>query len=273
VNQNGAISAGTNVTVDGASGLLDFNNYSANLHSLTLTNGAHATAAALQSPTVAVTSGLLNATSIVGDSLTIGSHSAAAKVAGSLRVPFADSGESLQIDTQFVPAANSSSIPEPIASERPAAVAPPAADVSLSDSSSSIVGDAFVSTSQVVSSAAGSESELPRQDPPVMRLLVNAASTAPQSSLDSPIIRRERLAGDEAIVALLNARPRVSDDASDSRKVRHLALQAIVAECESALADGREFARLTAGHARKQDRPTAKAVATRDLSGNILTDR
>jgi hypothetical protein len=79
LSQNNAISAGTKVTLDG--GTLNYNGYAQNLGDLTLTNGGSVNAGAIDNPasTVSVGSGsTLTATSIVCDSLVIGSSGGAA---------------------------------------------------------------------------------------------------------------------------------------------------------------------------------------------------
>jgi hypothetical protein len=176
---------------------LDFNNYSANLHSLTLTNGAHATAAALQSPTVAVTSGLLDATSIVGESLTIGASSAAAKVAGNPRVPSAEIADVPPIDKTPSPAENASFLE----------TAPPSL---LNDSKS-------VSNWQIVFAA-----QIPEVTPP----LHQAAKSAPipQPPLAPRVVQHQNSPVPQADPPTLN---QSFSTLSPIQSVRHLALRSL----------------------------------------------
>jgi hypothetical protein len=70
INRNDAISASTNVTVDG--GILDFNGKSSTIGNLVLKNNGNAVVTSIKNATTTVASGTLTATSIVCDSLTIG---------------------------------------------------------------------------------------------------------------------------------------------------------------------------------------------------------
>jgi subtilisin-like proprotein convertase family protein len=70
IDRNNAISASTNVTVDG--GTLDFNGNSSTIGNLVLQNNGIAIVNAINNATTKVTSGTLAATSIICDTLTIG---------------------------------------------------------------------------------------------------------------------------------------------------------------------------------------------------------
>ena len=76
LNRDDAISAGTKVTVAG--GALNFNGHADEIGDLTLTAGGHVHATAIHNTTTTVASGTLTATSIVCDTLIIGSPSGAA---------------------------------------------------------------------------------------------------------------------------------------------------------------------------------------------------
>jgi hypothetical protein len=75
VNQNNAIAAGAAVTIDG--GVLNYNGHSETIGNLIMKNGGQATVTAINNTTTTVESGTLTATSIVCDTLTIGSASGA----------------------------------------------------------------------------------------------------------------------------------------------------------------------------------------------------
>jgi hypothetical protein len=66
-----AITAGTNVTIDG--GTLNYNGYTVAIGNLTVKNGGQVTAPVINNDTTTVESGTLTATSIICDTLTIGS--------------------------------------------------------------------------------------------------------------------------------------------------------------------------------------------------------
>jgi hypothetical protein len=78
---DGAISAGTNVTIDG--GVLNFNGHPSAIGDLTLSNDGEVVAATIENTTTTVTSGTLTADSIVCDTLVIGSFEDAAAGASS----------------------------------------------------------------------------------------------------------------------------------------------------------------------------------------------
>jgi hypothetical protein len=73
IDQDNTISSGTKVTVDG--GILNFNGHANTIGNLTLKNGGQVTATAINNNTTTVESGTLTATSIVCDTLIIGSDS------------------------------------------------------------------------------------------------------------------------------------------------------------------------------------------------------
>jgi hypothetical protein len=76
LNQNNAISAGTNVTMSG--GMLNYNGYADAIGNLVITGGGQVIAGSVTNTVTTVTSGALTVGSIVSDALTIGEAAAAA---------------------------------------------------------------------------------------------------------------------------------------------------------------------------------------------------
>ena len=136
ISGDNAISAGTNVTIDGGS--LNFNGHADAIGNLTIVNNGQAAVTVLSNNTTTVASGTLTATSIVCDSLVIGSGTGAAGSAN----PAVASGTALTKNAADPLAANSL----PAAPAEKAGNPPPAGDPSPSSFLSVTIHEPWISS-------------------------------------------------------------------------------------------------------------------------------
>jgi hypothetical protein len=207
VNQDGAISAGTNVTVDGASGLLD-------------------------------------ATSIVGDSLTIGASSTAAKAAGTHSVPSATNGSAIVAGTLPVPSSENGdgSIAQSFASGDLIVAVGPASSAYGSPVRPEISVTFASPAVQAMNEYLRQESPLaplPRSAAYGQTFVVNnlparfdelKARLVPRSFVGSPDVRHDELAHEKTVALLSKKAARSPAQATGERGVRDVALQSILTE-------------------------------------------
>ena len=270
IDRDGAISPGTNVTVNG--GLLDFNGHADNLGSLTLIGNGQAGAAALQSTSIAVASGTLTAVSIVCASLTIGLSSSSAACSAPVitlaardDVPLAVAGD---LSTEL-PGDNAKADSAPIG--RAAEVAQPLPGEAASSIVSAVAtasvplvvkAPRWVPSALLVESEAVSISEIASvvripDEPASPRdsqgsepfaldeslawvLAVNENPTArwneqrerilSLSSFSQPIARPQESVEEELIVALIKKKKRSAGMATSDRDAHDLALQSVMLE-------------------------------------------
>jgi hypothetical protein len=293
-----AISAGTKVTVDGS--MLDFNGHADSIGNLTLTNGGQAHVTALVNTATTVTSGTLTATSIVCDTLTIGSPSVAAVQADNSHtvVPLIDEtpptivsetsastvSENTAIDSTAIEnmSAVEQAIPETaVAATTPATPAAPvlsALEVSWIAPADLPVAGQATSNSEIIS-AAPLPKQADRQDAgrpqpllqkPFGRTIIAEVNAKPRidnqfaQALSRPSFVIERLHDsiyEELTDFLVRTKKQLFAVASVSQSTHILALQSIAREFQHNYSVDQEDLHLLSGeHSRKQEKLAKKAV-------------